>query len=787
MSKNEAQTRRDLIDPVLFKKGWTHDLTKVEVTPGKVNIINGKPQKNKGRTDYLLCLPYDEELSPVPIAIVEAKKEKDSPLIGINQARNYKKKFNIPFAFSTNGHLYCDASDDLDEIEENINIDEFPSLEQLKKRLLRLKKIDFNSITSKALSTPYKGGQNQVFYYQDAAIRRTIEAIGNNQKRILLSLATGTGKTHIAKHLFWKLSKSGSLRKALFLVDRDELRTQAMNHLQGMFGDDADEIKSNSKSFNAKILIGTYQTLNISNEDKDPYFWKKNFPKNYFSHILIDECHRSAWGKWSVILEDNPDAIQIGLTATPRKIKENNRIKNNKEFKEDMLINSNNLKYFGEPLYEYTISSAQEDGFLAACEVENKTLPFDKKEIDKDEVLKNSIVLATGKKPDDFKVKEYYSPQDFEKDLILDDRIQSMSENFFSTMLKNGSVHEKTIIFCASDNHAILVQIEINKLYKNWCRENGFTPKDEYCFKCTASDKNPSSKDLIADFKASKNSHFIATTVDLLSTGVDIPNLNNVVFFKNISSPIIFYQMVGRGTRIGEPRGSKLFFRIIDYTNATRLFGEDFQSTEKNKIKNKNDDEKKERKFDILRIGSKNYKIDVINDGKSILCKRNNKDYLVPYDEYKKEFSDKIFSQIKNILDLKNIWIDKEERKKFINKIEQSENSISLIQKLENLEACDLYDVISYIVFSTNPMSREERASMFAQNNSEWLKSFNKEVSSILNIFAEQFSKGGIEELETQELFNISKFKSIDVLQTFESAGVNSNQIIKETKFRILK
>ena len=189
--------------------------------------------------------------------------------------------------------------------------------------------------------------------------------------------------------------------------------------------------------------------------------------------------------------------------------------------------------------------------------------------------------------------------------------------------------------------------------------------------------------------------------------------------------------MVGRGTRIGEPRGSKLFFRIVDYTNATRLFGEDFQSTEKNKIKNKKDDEKKERKFDILRIGSKNYNIEVINDGKSILCKRNNKDYLIPYDEYKKEFSDKIFSQIKNILDLKNIWIDKEERKKFINKIEQSENSISLIQKLENLEACDLYDVISYIVISTNPMSREERASNFEQNNSEWLKSFNRE--SIFN------------------------------------------------------
>ena len=187
-----------------------------------------------------------------------------------------------------------------------------------------------------------------------------------------------------------------------------------------MFLDDAQEVKPGS-SFNAKILVATYQTLNFSEDDNEPKFWKENFPKNYFSHIIIDECHRSAWGKWKIILEDNPDAIHIGLTATPRELI------NEKLNKEDQDITSNNIRYFGNPVFEYNISDAQNDGYLAACEVNHRPIPFDKSNITKEDILKlSSKVINTGNKPDASRVRENYTASNFEKEIILDDRFNAM-------------------------------------------------------------------------------------------------------------------------------------------------------------------------------------------------------------------------------------------------------------------------------------------------------------------------------------------------------------------------
>ncbi len=230
-----------------------------------------------------------------------------------SKAKNYKKKFNVPFIFSSNGHLFAEYAEDTGLIRDALPFSMFPSPEKLKKRYEKIINFSLDSERAKPLLMPYKGGDAARYYFQDAAIRAALEKMVRGEKRILLSLATGTGKTIIATQLLYKLAQAGQLKRALFLCDRDELRTQGNAKLHGIFGDNVQIVTTQDPQRNARILVATYQTLNITEEDKEPKFWKENYPPNFFSHIIIDECHRSAWGNWSVILKDNPEAVHVGL------------------------------------------------------------------------------------------------------------------------------------------------------------------------------------------------------------------------------------------------------------------------------------------------------------------------------------------------------------------------------------------------------------------------------------------------------------------------------------------
>lgn len=237
MGINEAQTRRDLIDPKLFLKGWTNDLIKVEITPGGSDIVDGKPVKRKGRSDYLLCLEVIKGQPPLPVAVLEAKKEDIIPSFGLQQAQNYMKRFNVPFAFSSNGHMYAEYAEDTQQIKDSLSLDEFPTPDALRQRFEQTRHIQLASEEAKALFARYKGGENIRFYFQDAAIRATLEKIIRGDKRVLLSLATGTGKTFVAKQLLFKLAQAGQVKRALFVCDRDELRQQGITHMQSIFGE----------------------------------------------------------------------------------------------------------------------------------------------------------------------------------------------------------------------------------------------------------------------------------------------------------------------------------------------------------------------------------------------------------------------------------------------------------------------------------------------------------------------------------------------------------------------
>ena len=451
-------------------------------------------------------------------------------------------------------------------------INSFPSPIALRTRYEQKVGFGLDSESAKPLLMRYPGGEATRRYYQDAAIRATLEKVARGENRALLALATGSGKTFIAVNLLKRIADAGQLRRALFVCDRDELRSQGLGAFQNVFGSNAAPVSSGNPQTNARILIATYQTLNVDTEDADASFLTKYYPENYFSHVIIDECHRSAWGKWSQVLTRNLKAVQIGLTATPRQIDFSEKTK---EAQADARVSADNIKYFGDPIYEYDMAQGIEDGYLAACEIQKGRVNIDDTGITIDDLLDRKPMDAnTGLPITIGELRARYEKTDYEDRILLPDRVLAMCQDLFQYFLETGGPEQKTIIFCARDRHADDVAATMNNLYAEWCSKNNLPRLEPYAFKCTAASGG---SDYLADLRGGARHHFIATTVDLLSTGVDVPCVRNIVFFKYVRSPIAFYQMIGRGTRIDLPTG-KLMFRVYDYTDATRLFGEEFRT-----------------------------------------------------------------------------------------------------------------------------------------------------------------------------------------------------------------
>ena len=272
-------------------------------------------------------MKVNAEAQPVAVALIEAKREGLPPGHGMEQGKAYAdaKRLNVPFVFSSNGHLFVEYDRFTGITSPPRPMSEFPTPEQLRARYEQHMGFSLESPAARPLLTHYAGGEGTRRYYQDAAIRAVLEKVARCQVngepgRALLSLATGAGKTFIAVNLLKRIADAGQLRRALFVCDRDELRNQGLGALQNVFGTDAAAATGSNPEKNARIVVATYQTLDVDSDTDDANFLTKNYPENYFSHIIIDECHRSAWGKWSLVLTRNPDAVQVGLTATPRQL-----------------------------------------------------------------------------------------------------------------------------------------------------------------------------------------------------------------------------------------------------------------------------------------------------------------------------------------------------------------------------------------------------------------------------------------------------------------------------------
>ncbi len=781
MGHNEADTRAKLIDPVIHTLGWTEDLIRREVTAGTIEIISGRTKRRRGKADYLLCLPV-EGGNPLPVAVLEAKKEDEHETLGLEQAKEYAKYLNVPFVFSSNGHLFAEYDSFESTANEGMVLDKFPTPETLKELYEEKKGFALDSEVAKPLFVPYSGGQSERRYYQDAAIRATLEKIASKKEkwnRVLLSLATGSGKTRIAVQLLEKLSKTGHLSKALFVCDRNQLKTQGYGRMFSAFGDNVAIVENKNPQTNARVIVSTYQALGID-EDGDQSFFLQNYPKNYFSHIIIDECHRSAWDKWSLVLTNNPDAVQIGLTATPRKIKGAVTLGKNR----DEEITRNNVKYFGDPVYEYPYAKGWEDGYLAACEIVKRHVSIDDSLLGRDELVKKGIYEAkTGKTLIYGDVKDAYVRTDFEKELILPERRKAMCSDLFDQFEKTGGPKQKTIIFCVNDKHAEDVTNELNNLYI----ERGYPVCEKLAFKCTqkgiaCGSLGENQNTLLANMKGNKNSHFIATTVDLLTTGVDIPCIQNIVFFNYVTSPISFYQMVGRGTRIDETF-DKYMFRIYDYTNASDLFGEEFISSPRREPSTPKEEGKKRK---IAKVHG--YEIEIRDEGKFILMRDNStgKDRPVPLEEYKENLAASLMEQVENLNLLREMWVHPDDRKHLISALPGGESGALLLRDLLDLKDCDLFDLFAEIGFGVPAKTREQRASDFAYKNEAWLLSLPSDSSEVIKALALQFKESGIEELETPAIFNVPEIKKAGGIKALGKVGMDVGDLLTEVKMGLL-
>lgn len=786
---SEADTRAKLIDPAIHRCGWTEDLIRREETAGTVEIINGKPRRrSRGRVDYVLRVKVNVDTQPIALALIEAKKDTLPPGHGLDQAKGYTtcKRLNVRFVFSSNGHQFVEFDSLTGLTSPPRPLAEFPTPAELRARYEQGMGFSLESPVARPLLQPYPGGEGTRRYYQDAAIRAVMEKIAKCEitkqpKRALLSLATGSGKTFIAVNLLKRISDAGQLKRALFVCDRDELRTQALKAFQNVFGADAAEVfrkpDGTNNAKNARIHVATYQSLGVENDAGDATFLTTHYPEDYFTHVVIDECHRSAWGKWSLVLTRNKNAVHVGLTATPRQLECKEETA---EAKQDAEITANNVAYFGEPAYEYDIAQAIEDGYLAACEIQKGRVNLDDTGITKDEIIaRNPVDAITGQPLTAEQIDDLYEKYQFEDRILLPDRVLAMCQDLFQYLLETGGPEQKTIIFCARDRHADDVAVCMNNLYAKWCVQNGKQRLDYYAFKCTAA---ASGNDQLPDLRASSRSHFIATTVDLLTTGVDVPCVRNIVFFKYLKSPISFYQMVGRGTRI-DPPTNKLMFRVYDYTDATRLFGEGF-ITKPPRERDEGPGPGPPPPPPEPTVSVDGFDVHVTDAGRFIVADVDGRAMPVPIEEYKARLAARLVQEVRTLADFRNRWIDPPSRQELIDALVTSGYSPSVVRMVDDRQEYDLYDVLAELGWGMNPRTRRDRALAFTYKHEDWINALPGNAAATIRAVASQFERGGTEGLENPQIFQTPEVKAAGGLPALQAAGKPA-ALLRETKVRM--
>jgi len=748
---NEAETRAELIDPKLVACGWgVVEGSKILRERDVCKITDGRIQVGGGRSKPLIA-DYILMYKGIKLAVVEAKSSDLNVSEGVAQAKQYAQKLNLETTYATNGKAIYSIC--LKTGAESL-VEDFLSPDELWDKTFS----DQNHWREEFSAIPFedKSGTWQPRYYQEIAINKALEAIAQNKDRILLTLATGTGKTAIAFQIAWKLfhtrwnlNRDGKRRpRILFLADRNILANQAFNSFSA-FDDDAmvrikpSEIKKKGKvPTNGSIFFTIFQSFMSGTDEAgepEPNFGQ--YPTDYFDFIIIDECHRGGAndeGNWRAILDYFSPAVQLGLTSTPKR-----------------KDNVDTYAYFGEPIYVYSLKDGINDGFLTPFKVKRiQTTLDDYIYTDDDAVVEGEIEQG--------KIYE-------EKDFNIDIEIKAREAERVKIFMDDANENDKAIIFCRTQAHAAMVRDLVNQ-YKNNTDAN-------YCVRVTAND-GAIGETFLEQFQDNeKLIPTVLTTSQKLSTGVDARNIRNIVLMRPVNQIIEFKQIVGRGTRLFE---GKEFFTIYDFVDAYQRFsdpewdGEPVKEEgniynppepeDDSEVREKDTDYDPKPKQQKIKIKLKNGKELEIQhmistsfwnaDGKPISAE---------------EFLNNLFGELpnffKNEAELRKLWSNPTTRKTLLEKLDDAgfgKEELTTLQKLINAEKSDLFDVLEYVFNSDiKPITREDRVAMAKSSIFALLDDKQQEF---IEFVLKQYIKTGVGELDQEKLpiLLTNKYQSLE-------------------------
>jgi type I restriction enzyme R subunit len=790
-SFSERDICTKFITPALEKAGWDKQLQileEVSFTDGKI-YVRGKitARGTRKRADYILYYKPN-----IPIAIIEAKDNNHSIRSGIQQGLDYARILDIPCVFSSNGDgfLFHDRTATDGSIETEISLDDFPTPEQLWQKYKKYKGIETPEAERIVSQDYYFDGTNRKpRYYQQIAVNRTVEAIANGHNRILLVMATGTGKTYTAFQIIHRLWKSGAKKRILFLADRNALIDQTRRGDFKHFKDKMTVVKHRQIDKSYEIYLALYQGLSGSDEDANVY---KQFSPDFFDLIVIDECHRGSAkedSSWREILSYFSKATHIGLTATPKETKE-----------------TSNTEYFGAPVYTYSLKQGIDDGFLAPYRVIRIALNVD----------------AEGWRPNQGKTDKagkeiedrIYNRKDFDRNLVIEERTEMVAKKL-TEFLKGYDRFAKTIVFCMDIDHAERMRTALAKLNADLVAENY-----KYIMQITG-DNDEGKRELDNFINPEEKYPVIATTSELMTTGVDAQTCKVIVLDSNINSMTKFKQIIGRGTRINEEYG-KLYFTILDFRNATDLFADKDFDGDPIRIKPVTEE------TDLGGIIDEEEKMGPIIDtetGEEVVLAEKDTPYLKPdfrtsvnretrekvyvngvdvsvlisrelfFDQHGKPITTSLKDHTKNIINGQFASLDE-----FLNKWNSTDRKEAIIAELEEqgviVEALyeavdkqlDLFDLICHVAYDQPPMTRKERANHVKKRN--YFSKYSEQARKVLEALLDKYADQGIENMENIQILTvppISDFGSVtEIIKVFGSRE-QYEEAIKELENELYK
>lgn len=729
------------ITPAIKKAGWDQMLQirrEVTLTPGPIIVRGNMSARNKRKKKFADYVLYWRP--QVPVAVVEAKENNHTVSHGMQQALGYAGILQVPSAYSSNGDAFASHNKlpaDGEDIETEIPLDSFPSPEELWKRYKLSRGIEDKE--EEMVTLPYYSDSSpkEPRYYQVEAINRTIEAIAKGQNRILLVMATGTGKTYTTFQIIWRLWKARKVKRVLFLVDRNILADQTKINDFKPFGSVMTKIKNRKIDPAYEIYLGLYQAITGPDEE-DKIF--KNVSKDFFDMIVIDECHRGSAAddsSWREILDYYSSAIQIGMTATP---------------KETEYVS--NITYFGEPVYTYSLKQGIQDGFLAPY----KVIRID---IDKDIhgwTPPPGMTDDLGQEIED----RTYNQSDMDRILVLNQRTKLVARRIMK-LLNATDPFAKTIIFCDDIDHAERMRKAIVNAAGQLALDN-----PRYVMRITGD--SPEGKAELDNF-IDPESKFpvIATTSELLSTGVDATTCKLIVLDKTIKSMTAFKQIIGRGTRIHEEFG-KYYFTIMDFKKATELFRDDGFDGEPVVIYEPNDeddpvppdppdqdptdeepddDDSRTRKVFVSGVPAK-----IIAERIEYIGSEGN---LIT-ESYRDFTRKQIHEEFASLDDFISNWNNATKKQAIIDLLEEHGIVLENLAELVGKDYGD-FDLICHIAYDQPPLSRNERANNVKKRN--YFTKYGEQARAVLSGLLDKYEDKGVSSIENAKVLNLKPFSDI--------------------------